>query len=49
MVKDRPCCRHAPATAKGEKPTDKSFAIKSGEVWNTSMIAGGYAGVHPQE
>ena len=39
---------------KGDRETaealiDKSFSIESGEVWNTSMIAGGYLGVRPQE
>ncbi|HVG24691.1 MAG TPA: tetratricopeptide repeat protein [Thermoanaerobaculia bacterium] len=34
---------------KAEELIDKSFAIESGEVWNTSMIAGGYLGVRPQE
>lgn len=35
--------------AKAEELFDKSFSIESGEVWNTSMIAGGYLGVKPQE
>ena len=34
---------------KAEELIDKSFAIESNEVWNTSMIAGGYLGVRPQE
>ena len=34
---------------KAEELFDKSFSIESGEVWNTSMIAGGYLGVRPQE
>jgi tetratricopeptide (TPR) repeat protein len=34
---------------KAEELIDKSFSIESGEVWNTSMIAGGYLGVKPQE
>jgi tetratricopeptide (TPR) repeat protein len=35
--------------AKAEELFDRSFNIESGEVWNTSMIAGGYLGVRPQE
>jgi tetratricopeptide (TPR) repeat protein len=35
--------------AKAEELIDKSLSIESGEVWNTSMIAGGYLGVKPQE
>lgn len=35
--------------AKAEELIDKSFSIEAGEVWNTSMIAGGYLGVKPQE
>ncbi|HYC88090.1 MAG TPA: hypothetical protein VEO54_02670 [Thermoanaerobaculia bacterium] len=35
--------------AKAEELIDKSFSIESGEVWNTSMIAGGHLGVKPQE
>ena len=34
---------------KAEELFDKSYNIESGEVWNTSMIAGGYLGVKPQE
>ena len=34
---------------KAEELFDKSFSIESGEVWNTSMMAGGYLGVKPQE
>ena len=34
---------------KAEELFDRSMNIESGEVWNTSMIAGGYLGVHPQE
>lgn len=34
---------------KAEELFAKSFAIESGEVWNTGMIAGGYLGVKPQE
>ena len=34
---------------KAEELFDKSFSIESGEVWNTSMIAGSYLGVKPQE
>ncbi len=35
--------------AKAEELFDRSFAIESGEVWNTAMMAGGYLGVKPQE
>lgn len=35
--------------AKAEELFDRSFNIESGEVWNTSMIAGSYLGVKPQE
>ena len=35
--------------AKAEELFDKSLSIESGEVWNTSMMAGGYLGVRPQE
>lgn len=35
--------------AKAEELFGKSFAIESGEVWNTAMMAGGYLGVRPQE
>lgn len=35
--------------AKAEELFDKSFSLESGEVWNTSMVAGGYLGVKPQE
>ena len=35
--------------AKAEELFDKSFGIESGETWNTSMIAGSYLGVRPQE
>jgi len=35
--------------AKAEELFDRSYAIESGEVWNTAMIAGGYLGVKPQE
>ena len=35
--------------AKAEELFDRSFALESGEVWNTAMIAGGYLGVRPQE
>lgn len=34
---------------KAEELFDKSFSIESGETWNTSMIAGSYLGVKPQE
>jgi tetratricopeptide (TPR) repeat protein len=34
---------------KAEELFDKATSIESGEVWNTSMIAGGYLGVKPQE
>lgn len=34
---------------KAEELFDKSFSIEQGETWNTSMIAGGYLGVRPQE
>jgi tetratricopeptide (TPR) repeat protein len=32
-----------------EELIDRSFEIESNEVWNTSMIAGAYLGVKPQE
>lgn len=35
--------------AKAEELFARSFAIESGEVWNTSMMAGAYLGVRPQE
>jgi len=35
--------------AKAEELYDRSYAIESGEVWNTAMMAGGYLGVRPQE
>jgi tetratricopeptide (TPR) repeat protein len=35
--------------AKAEELYDRSYAIESGEVWNTAMMAGGYLGVKPQE
>ncbi|HET7434416.1 MAG TPA: tetratricopeptide repeat protein [Thermoanaerobaculia bacterium] len=35
--------------AKAEELFDKSFQLESGEVWNTSAIAGSYLGVTPQE
>lgn len=35
--------------AKAEELFDRSFAIESGEVWNTAAMAGGYLGVRPQE
>lgn len=34
---------------KAEELFDKSMTIESGETWNTSMMAGGYLGVKPQE
>lgn len=34
---------------KAEELFDKSFALESGEVWSTSMVAGSYLGVKPQE
>lgn len=34
---------------KAEELFDRSMSLESGEVWNTSMIAGGYLGVRPQE
>ena len=35
--------------AHAEELYDRSFSLESGEVWNTSMMAGGYLGVRPQE
>jgi tetratricopeptide (TPR) repeat protein len=35
--------------AKAEELFGRSFQIESGEVWNTSMVAGAYLGVKPQE
>lgn len=35
--------------AKAEELFEKSFRIHNDEVWNTSMIAGAYLGVRPQE
>lgn len=35
--------------AKAEELYDRSFAIESGENWNTAAMAGGYLGVKPQE
>ncbi|HEV7241927.1 MAG TPA: tetratricopeptide repeat protein [Thermoanaerobaculia bacterium] len=34
---------------KAEELFDKSYSIEQSEVWNTSMIAGAYLGVKPQE
>ncbi len=35
--------------AKAEELYDRSFALESGENWNTAAMAGGYLGVRPQE
>jgi tetratricopeptide (TPR) repeat protein len=34
---------------KAEELFDQSFKLESGEVWNTTAVAGGYLGVRPQE
>lgn len=34
---------------KAEELFDRSFALEPGEVWSTSMVAGSYLGVKPQE